>query len=166
MHKEDPSIYEYVPCKVETSIKDDSDETIRLVLNNATIRDMTEQDKIQQYETLKEAVEQKIQSGEKVGVKRQYLAKLLQVSEAQIQRYKNISEKLIPELKEKINSGDIRITMPIYMLRWLPRSKKKIKKKVIFSSQLKNCKSQSKKYLKNGSNAVVTAPFFNVFQQF
>lgn len=100
--------YEYLPCKVEqNTIVDETDELIRIICSN-TYRQFTDAQKFEIFTKLKEATEKKLSSDE-IGNKKVYYAKLLKMSETQIQRCLNITNNLVPKLKEQILSGDISI---------------------------------------------------------
>lgn len=110
IRKEKPSnVFSHVPCRI-VNVASTADEKIQMIITNATARDMSDADKLNQYVDLKKAIEERIrETGESIGDKRKYFATMLKVSETQIQRYRTIEERLIPELVDKIQAGDLSI---------------------------------------------------------
>lgn len=109
IRKDRPDLFSHVPCRI-VDVASTADEKIQMIITNATARDMSDADKLNQYIDLKKAIEERIkETGEKIGDKRKYFATMLKVSETQIQRYRDVEEKLIPELKSKIQDGDLSI---------------------------------------------------------
>lgn len=107
VRKETPDLFKYIPCTI-TTVQSQSDEIIQMVITNSTAREMTDAEKLNQYVMLRDAVEQRIkETGEGVGNKRKFFANALKVSETQIQRYRDVSDKLIPELQQEIQDGEL-----------------------------------------------------------
>ena len=112
LHKEFPDIpiYESVPCKVI----DDPEEAeggylSRLVTSNASGRETTDYILLQQYQVLEREFRRQKALGKKMGVKRQYIASALKLSETQVQRLRTINDHLDPQLIQHINTGGLSI---------------------------------------------------------
>lgn len=100
--------FNLVPCKVIES--NDIDSEIILIQANAQSRELTEVEKLTQVERLQELYKIKKKNGEKVpGKIRDIIANDLKLSPTQVGRYERINNKLIPELKEVIEEGNLTI---------------------------------------------------------
>ena len=112
LHEEFPDIpiYESVPCK----IIDDPEEAeggylSRLVTSNSTGRQTTDYILLQQYQVLEREFRRQKALGKKLGIKRQYIASALKLSETQVQRLRTINDHLDPQLIQHINTGGLSI---------------------------------------------------------
>ena len=112
LHDEFPDIpiYESVPCKVI----DDPEEAeggylSRLVTSNSSGRTSTDYILLQQYQVLEREFRRQKALGKKMGVKRQYIASALKLSETQVQRLRTINDHLDPQLIQHINTGGLSI---------------------------------------------------------
>lgn len=112
LHDEFPDIpvYESVPCKVI----DDPEEAeggylSRLVTSNSSGRQTTDYILLQQYQVLEREFRRQKALGKKMGVKRQYIASALKLSETQVQRLRTINDHLDPQLIQHINTGGLSI---------------------------------------------------------
>lgn len=100
--------YEYIPCKVMDL--DDVESRKRLILNNWENDPLTQSEKLDAVEELKEIYQQKKANGEKVpGRIQQIIASDLGISKSQVALYEKIISHAVPEVREKITSGDISI---------------------------------------------------------
>ena len=114
LRDENPGIatYEFVPCK----IIDDPEQAktgyvSRLISSNSSGRQMSDYILLQQYEYLDRLTRKMKASGQRLGTsKRAYIAKVLQLSETQVQRIRSVSENLLPELKEKGGTAGLSIS--------------------------------------------------------
>lgn len=107
LRKENPKTFEYLPCKINT-VESNADEMIQMIITNSTARDMTDAEKLNQFVMLRDAVEERIkETGENVGNKRKFFADALKVSQTQIQRYRDVADKLIPDLQQQVQHGDL-----------------------------------------------------------
>lgn len=104
----DPNFGKYVPCKIE-KYDDSDDETIRLIMSNCTSREITDGEKLAAYQKLKEVVTNKIAHGKFNSNQRDFISQVLNISTTQVQRLKNITENLTPELQKKVATGQIGI---------------------------------------------------------
>lgn len=99
--------FKKVPCKI--SDLNDLDSEIVLIQANAQTRELTEIDKLKQVQRLTELYRMKKKKGERVGVIREVVAKDTGLSMTQVGRYDTINKKLIPELKNILEKGDLTI---------------------------------------------------------
>lgn len=100
--------FNLAPCKVIES--NDLDSEIILIQANAQSRELTDVEKLIQVERLQELYKIKKKNGEKIpGKIRDFIANDLKLSPTQVGRYERINNKLIPELKEIIESGNLTI---------------------------------------------------------
>ena len=101
-------IFALVPCKVIEA--NDIDSEIILIQANAQTRELTEIEKLEQVKRLTELYKAKKKNGEKVpGKIREIIANDLKLSPTQVGRYERINNKLIPELKEILENGNLTI---------------------------------------------------------
>ncbi len=106
--EEGNKIFALVPCKVIEA--NDIDSEIILIQANAQTRELTEIEKLEQVKRLTELYKTKKKNGEKVpGKIREIIANDLKLSPTQVGRYERINNKLIPELKEILENGNLTI---------------------------------------------------------
>lgn len=97
-----------VPCKVIEV--NDVDAEIILIQANAQTRELSDIEKLKQVQRLKELYKNKKKNGEKIpGKIREIIANDLRLSPTQVGRYERINNKLIPELKEVLENGNLTI---------------------------------------------------------
>jgi len=102
--------YATVPCKVETN-NSTTEAELKLLYANATARVLTDYEKTIQAVRIKELLlTMKAEGYVFKGRMREIVARMLDVSSAQIGRMESISKKLSPELTEAFKSGKIGIT--------------------------------------------------------
>ena len=112
LHEEFPDIpiYESVPCKVIDDPEEaESGYLSRLVTSNSSGRQTTDYILLQQYQVLEREFRRQKALGKKMGVKRQYIASALKLSETQVQRLRTINDHLDPQLIQHINTGGLSI---------------------------------------------------------
>lgn len=112
LHEEFPDIpiYESVPCKVIDDPEEaESGYLSRLVTSNSSGRQTTDYILLQQYQVLEREFRRQKALGKKMGVKRQYIASALKLSETQAQRLRTINDHLDPQLIQHINTGGLSI---------------------------------------------------------
>ncbi|HAT4218259.1 ParB/RepB/Spo0J family partition protein [Clostridium perfringens] len=106
--KEGNKTFALVPCKVIEA--NDTDSEIILIQANAQTRELTEVEKLKQVQRLKELYKDKKAKGEKVpGKIREIIANDLKLSPTQVGRYEKINSRLIPELKNVLEKGNLTI---------------------------------------------------------
>lgn len=97
-----------VPCKVVNV--NDTDAEIILIQSNTQTRELSDIEKLKQIEKLKELYNNKKKKGEKIpGKFKDIIANDLKLSPTQVGRYEKINNKLIPELKEILENGNLTI---------------------------------------------------------
>lgn len=112
LHEEFPDIpiYESVPCKIIDDPEEaESGYLSRLVTSNSSGRQTTDYILLQQYQVLEREFRRQKALGKKMGVKRQYIASALKLSETQVQRLRTINDHLDPQLIQHINTGGLSI---------------------------------------------------------
>lgn len=98
--------FELIPCRVETS-EDDIKKRIMLIHTNATTRELSDWEKIEQMNQLKELIAEYKKEHELPGRVRELLAETLNVSPSQVGRMESISKNLSPEFKGELKQGNI-----------------------------------------------------------
>ncbi len=100
----------YVPCLVDGE-KTEAENMFDLIMLNATTRVMTDAEQYQQYEILKDTIEQLKAEGKKVeGRLREHVAAFLKISPAQVGKIENIKHNAAPEVQEAVENGTLSIT--------------------------------------------------------
>lgn len=99
-----------VPCYIDTE-KSEAENMLDLIALNNTARVMSDGEKIQEYEKLKEVFETLKQEGKNTsGRLREKIADVLNVSPAQVGKMENIEHNAADEVREAIQKGDINIS--------------------------------------------------------
>ncbi len=101
---------EFILVPVQVKKYNDVDMEINLIMDNALTRELTDTEKLNQVKRLKELAEEKKKLGEDVGSVRKFIAKSLNLSETQVQRYSNVDKNLIEELKQILNEGKMKFS--------------------------------------------------------
>ncbi|MDS6284841.1 ParB N-terminal domain-containing protein [Clostridioides difficile] len=99
--------YSFIPCKIENL--DDIDSEIVLIQSNAQSRELSEIEKLKQVERLTELHALKKKKEGTKGSVRDFVAKDIGLKPTQVQRYTTINQKLIPKLKELIETEELTI---------------------------------------------------------
>lgn len=116
--------YAALPCKVEGASSEAIAE-LKLIFANATARELTDFEKVEQAARMKELFRRLRAEGYEVkGRLREIVAGVLDVSPAQVGRLESVSEKLIPEYKEELKAGNIGISAA-YDASTLPEDKQR-----------------------------------------
>ena len=97
-----------IPCTVFDNISSDEAE-LKLHIANLDAREYTPAQKLKYYEALDNLVQRMIDNGEYSGSKQKAIANIMKVSTRQVRKYKSIVENLTPQVKEKIQSGEVTI---------------------------------------------------------
>ncbi len=98
--------FEMIPCRIETS-EDNIKKRIMLIHTNATTRELSDWEKIEQMNQLKYLISEYKKDHELPGRVRELLAETLNVSTSQVGRMESISKNLSPEFKEELKQGNI-----------------------------------------------------------
>lgn len=101
--------FKKVPCKVNRSL-DEIEEQLRLIKSNSDTRELTPQEKREQMKQLIELYKKKqLLTGEKINIKKEVAAASGTYPKT-VERYDNINNRLIDELKEYFDSSKITFT--------------------------------------------------------
>lgn len=107
--------YEYIPCKVVTL--SDLDARKRLILNNNQNDPLTNAEKIEAVEELREIYRAKKASGEEIpGRIQQIIANEIGVGKSTVANYEKIINNAVPEVRELIKNEDLTIEAAISLV--------------------------------------------------
>lgn len=95
-----------VPCTIVES-KGELEDKISLITANATARDLTDWERVAQYEALKEALTKKKQAGQLEGKVRDELCKILGISTGAAARLNIVASTENETIKERLRAGEI-----------------------------------------------------------
>lgn len=104
--KEGDNRFESLPCIIVES-KGELDDKIALITANATARDLTDWERVAQYEALKEALTHKKRDGKLEGKVRDEVCRILGLSTGAAARLNVIASCQNELIKERLMSGDI-----------------------------------------------------------
>ena len=108
IHDEDDSKYKFISCKV--FIGNDRDAAVMLIQANATTRELTPSEKLQQIQKMLDLYEEKKKFGEYFsGSMKDKLAKDLQMGTTQIAKYQTINANLNDEEKQNFIEGNMSV---------------------------------------------------------
>lgn len=95
-----------VPCIIVES-KGELEDKISLITANATARDLTDWERVAQYEALKEALTKKKQAGQLEGKVRDELCRILGISTGAAARLNIVASTENETIKERLRNGEI-----------------------------------------------------------
>lgn len=98
--------FEMLPCLIRQS-QGDLDNRIALITANATARDLTDGERVAQYEALKQALTEKKKAGQLEGKVRDELCRILGLSTGAAARLNVIASCGNDDIRERLKSGDI-----------------------------------------------------------
>ena len=104
--KEGDTRFGALPCVI-LKLKYDDDEKIALITANATARDLTDGERLAQYETLKEILTRRRSLGGLSGKVRDELCRILGLSTGAAARLNAISENCGDDTKRELKAGEI-----------------------------------------------------------
>lgn len=104
--KEGDTRFEALPCVI-LKLKYDDDEKIALITANATARELTDGERLAQYETLKEILTRRKSLGWLSGKVRDELCRILGLSTGAAARLNAISENCGDDTKRELQAGEI-----------------------------------------------------------
>lgn len=104
--KEGDGRFESLPCIIVES-NGELDDKIALITANATARDLTDWERVAQYEALKEALTKKKQAGQLEGKVRDELCKILGISTGAAARLNIVAATENETIKERLRDGKI-----------------------------------------------------------
>lgn len=101
--------FQYAPCKVE--IEEDSvKDKLILLITNSTTRELTDWEKVQQTEKLRELLIEYKKETKLTGRVREIIADILNTSTTQVERMESISKNLTKEFKEELREENLNIS--------------------------------------------------------
>lgn len=95
-----------VPCSIVES-KGELEDKISLITANATARDLTDWERVAQYEALKDALTKKKQDGKLTGKVRDELCRILGISTGAAARLNIVATTQNETIKERLHDGEI-----------------------------------------------------------
>ena len=95
-----------VPCIIVES-KGELEDKISLITANATARDLTDWERVAQYETLKDALTKKKQDGKLEGKVRDELCRILGISTGAAARLNIVASTENETIKERLRNGEV-----------------------------------------------------------
>lgn len=101
--------FDELPCIILQS-KDPDEDKIALITANATARELTDGERLAQYEALKEVLERKKQNGQLTGKVRDELCRILGLSTGAAARLNAISNNCGEDIKAKLRIGELTLT--------------------------------------------------------
>ncbi len=104
--KEGVEGFDMLPCVIRES-KDADDDKIALITANATARDLTDGERLAQYEALKEVLTRKKSFGQLKGKVRDELCRVLGLSTGAAARLNAIAENCDENVKHQLRDGEI-----------------------------------------------------------
>lgn len=104
--KEGVEGFDMLPCIIRES-KDPDDDKIALITANATARDLTDGERLAQYEALKEVLSRKKRFGQLQGKVRDELCRILGLSTGAAARLNAIAENCDENVKRQLRDGEI-----------------------------------------------------------
>lgn len=105
-----------VPCIIVES-KGELEDKISLITANATARDLTDWERVAQYEALKEALEEKKRQGHLEGKVRDEVRRILGISTGTAARLNIVASCENQSIKEKLRSGKIGFMVAVMYAR-------------------------------------------------
>lgn len=115
-----------VPCYVKGE-KSDEETQLDLIMLNATQRTYTSADTMREYEELERIFKALEEAGKPVkGKMRNNIAKVLNVSPAQIAKIDNIKHNAIPDVEQAVKSGDMSISTANEVAKLAPEQQRDI----------------------------------------
>lgn len=106
LSKEGAEGFDVLPCIIRES-KDPDDDKIALITANATARDLTDGERLAQYEALKEVLSRKKRFGQLQGKVRDELCRILGLSTGAAARLNAIAENCDENIKRQLRNGEI-----------------------------------------------------------
>lgn len=115
-----------VPCYIK-SAKSADETQLDLIMLNATRRKYSDSDTMREYEELERIFKAMEQAGKPVkGKIRNNIARVLNVSPAQIGKIDNIKHNAIPDVEQAVKSGDMSISTANEVAKLAPEQQKEI----------------------------------------
>lgn len=104
--REGDTRFDALPCVI-LKLKNDDDDKIALITANATARELTDGERLAQYEALKEILTRRKKNGQLQGKVRDELCRILGLSAGAAARLNAISENCGDDTKRELQAGEI-----------------------------------------------------------
>lgn len=115
-----------VPCYVKTA-KSHEETQLDLIMMNATQRKYSDADTMREYEELERIFKALDEAGKPVkGKMRDNIAKVLNVSPAQVAKIDNIKHNAIPDIEQAVKSGEMSISTANEVAKLAPEQQRDI----------------------------------------
>lgn len=112
LHNGGDNRFDRLPCIIVNYDSRD-EEVVALITSNATARELTDIEKIRQYEALKDALSRMKEAGKLSGRVRDAIADILGKGTGTINRLNMVSTRCVPEVKEMLARGEISMNRAI-----------------------------------------------------
>lgn len=109
LHNAGDKRFDLLPCVI-TDYGDPDEELVALITSNATARELTDGERLRQYEALKGALTRLKAEGKVDGRVREELARRTGEGSGTLARLNAISARCLPEVKEMLENGEITFT--------------------------------------------------------
>lgn len=109
LHDAGDKRFDLLPCVI-TGYGDPDEELVALITSNATARELTDGERLRQYEALKGALTRLKAEGKVNGRVREELARRTGEGSGTLARLNAISARCIPEVKQMLEKGEITFT--------------------------------------------------------
>lgn len=109
LHDAGDKRFDLLPCVI-TDYGDPDEELVALITSNATARELTDGERLRQYEALKGALTRLKAEGKVDGRVREELARRTGEGSGTLARLNAISARCVPEVKEMLEKGEITFT--------------------------------------------------------
>lgn len=109
LHDAGDKRFDLLPCVV-TDYGDPDEQLVALITSNATARELTDGERLRQYEALKGALTRLKAEGKVDGRVREELARRTGEGSGTLARLNAISRRCLPEVKEMLEKGEITFT--------------------------------------------------------
>lgn len=134
--KEGDDRFEVLPCIILQS-KSPDDDKIALITANATARELTDGERLAQYEVLKEILSRRKKNGELVGKVRDELCRILGLSAGAAARLNAIAENCGDDTKRELRAGEISLMAAYKQAQEIIDAKRQLAEKRQLSEQPK-----------------------------
>ncbi|CAI3572023.1 ParB/RepB/Spo0J family partition protein [Clostridium neonatale] len=153
--------FQYAPCKVE--IEEDSvKDKLILLITNSTTRELTDWEKVQQTEKLRELLIEYKKENKLTGRVREIIADILNISTTQIERMESISKNLTEEFKEELKEENLNISTAHEISRLPEEQQKEVYEEYKDKGNITIKDVKKKKENKNVTNSVTKSKEENV----
>lgn len=118
--------FEMVPCRVEPESIDAIKEELLLIVTNSTTRELSDNEKIEQFRRIKILISEYKKTNPVPGRTRELIADALQMSVAAVGRIEQVEKNLNPEFKEELKQEKISMDTAVELSRMSPEDQKAV----------------------------------------